>query len=56
VFHAKIFLVFGEKLIIHSYDDTPKQIISKYSAFKGAHTSNCNALSTLNLRGSCDTI
>jgi len=38
VFYAKIFLSFGEKLIIHSYNPT-KEIMRKYSAFKRTHSS-----------------
>jgi len=42
VIYAKNLLIFGEKLfIIHSYN-TPKQIVSKYSAFKRAPNSNYN--------------
>jgi len=35
MFSAKIFLTFGEKLIIHSCNIFQKKIISKYSHFKG---------------------
>jgi len=41
VFYAKIFLIFDEKRIIHSYK-TEKQIISKYFAFRISHKSNYN--------------
>ena len=42
VSYAKLFPIFGENLTIHSCN-SPKQITSKYSAFKRAPISNYNA-------------